>query len=84
MTVTLNLNPDVEKGLMALAREEGLSISDYLQEVMVREAARVSIRTPATGEEKAEAFLAWAESFPDTPSLSEEAISRDSMYPDRL
>jgi len=84
MTVTLNLNPDVEKGLMALARERGMSLSDYLQEIAAREAARVSIRTNATGEEKARDFLEWAESFPDTPPLSDEAISRASMYPDRL
>ena len=34
------------------------------------------------GEEKARAFLEWAESFPDTPPLSDDAISRASMYPD--
>ena len=84
MTVTLNLNPDVEQGLTALAREHGMSLSGYLEEVAAREAARVSVRTHATGEEKARAFLEWAASFPDTPPLSDEAISRASMYPDRL
>lgn len=36
-----------------------------------------------TGEERAKAFLEWAESFPDTPPLSDDAISRANLYPDR-
>jgi len=39
MTVTLNLNPEVEKGLAARAREHGVSLDDYLQEIVAREAA---------------------------------------------
>ncbi len=84
MTVTLNLNPEVEKGLIALAEARGLSLSEYLQEIVVREAARFPSLAAASGEEKARAFLEWAESFPDTPPLSDDAISRASMYPDRL
>lgn len=35
------------------------------------------------GGGKARAFEEWADSFPDTPPLSDEAISRESIYPDR-
>jgi hypothetical protein len=38
MNVTLNLNPEVEKGLLARARARGLSLDDYLQELVAREA----------------------------------------------
>jgi hypothetical protein len=38
MTVTLNLDPEVEKGLTARARERGVSLDDYLQEIVAREA----------------------------------------------
>jgi hypothetical protein len=38
MTVTLNLNAEVEKGLIARARERGVSLNDYLQEIVAREA----------------------------------------------
>lgn len=69
MTVTLNLNPDVEEGLTRLARERGVSMIDYLEEIAAREAARVAPKTDTSGEEKAKAFLEWAESFPDTPPL---------------
>lgn len=38
MDVTLSLNPEVEKGLLARAHERGVSLDAYLQEVMAREA----------------------------------------------
>ena len=38
MNVTLSLNPEVEKGLMARAHARGVSLDDYLQELVVREA----------------------------------------------
>ena len=38
MTVTLNLNPEVEKGLMARAHARGVSLDDYLQELVAKEA----------------------------------------------
>ncbi|MBZ5525967.1 MAG: hypothetical protein LAP21_27400 [Acidobacteriia bacterium] len=38
MTVTLNLEPDVEKRLAAQAHERGVSLYDYLQEIVTREA----------------------------------------------
>jgi uncharacterized protein (DUF433 family) len=34
MTVTLNLNAEVEKGLQTRARARGLSLDEYLQEVV--------------------------------------------------
>ena len=82
MNVTLSLNPEIEKGLHIRARERGLSINDLLQEVVEREAALAAVPA-SSGKEKADAFVKWADSFPDTPALSDEAISRDSMYPDR-
>ena len=84
MAVMLNFDPEIEESLMTLAQARGVSLSDYIQEIAAREAARLPVKTSITGEEKAKAFLEWAESFPDTPPLSDEAISRASMYPDRL
>ena len=37
----------------------------------------------ASGAEKAREFVEWAKSHPDTPPLSDEAISRASLNPDR-
>jgi hypothetical protein len=50
VTVTLHLNPEVEKGLMARAHSRGMSIDDYIQELVAKEAglsvAAVPCATP--------------------------------------
>ena len=83
MPVLVNLSPDVEKGLTALAAKRGLSLGAYPQEIASREAGRASARPASTGDERAEAFLEWADSFPNTPPLSDEGMSRAGMYPGR-
>lgn len=46
MTVTLDLNPEVEKSLVAQAHKRGVSLYDYLQEIVTR-AARLSAAPPS-------------------------------------
>lgn len=41
MTITLELQPEIEKGLLAQAVARGMSLADYLQEIVVQQ-ARVS------------------------------------------
>ncbi len=81
MTITLILEPEVEKSLIARAQERGLSLNDYLQELVARDAG-IPKAMGRTGEEKAQAFVEWARSHRDTPPLSDEAVSRASMYRD--
>lgn len=52
MMITLNLQPDIERGLLTQATARGLSLSDFLQEIVVRE-ARVAPEVPhrRTGQE---------------------------------
>jgi hypothetical protein len=38
MNVTLSLNPEVERGLLARANARGVSLDDYLQELVARQA----------------------------------------------
>jgi hypothetical protein len=38
MVVTISLNPEVEKGLLERAHARGMSLDDYLQEIVAREA----------------------------------------------
>jgi hypothetical protein len=38
MNVTLSLNPEIEKGLIARAQARGISLDEYLQELVAREA----------------------------------------------
>lgn len=46
MTVTLSLNSEVEKKLMARANERGVSLNDYLQELVAREAGLSGAANP--------------------------------------
>jgi hypothetical protein len=52
MTVTLNLNPDVEKGLTARAHARGVSLDDYLQELVAREAGLTGTAEPGPAHRK--------------------------------
>ncbi|HEY6467380.1 MAG TPA: hypothetical protein VIY69_15380 [Candidatus Acidoferrales bacterium] len=38
MTVVLNLSPDIEKELKARANERGMSLDEYIQEVVIKDA----------------------------------------------
>jgi hypothetical protein len=42
MNVILSLEPEVEKHLLARAQERGISLDDYLQELVAREAFAVA------------------------------------------
>jgi len=80
MVVKLDLKADVEAGLVAEAHRRGISVEEYLQQIIQDNA----IQAPELSMEAWETeFDAWVSSFPDTPFLSDEAISRESMYPDR-
>jgi len=82
MTVTLSLTPEIEESLLAQAERQGISLEDLLRQVVAREAATLQPRNlPAA--EKARAFIQWANSHRHTQPLSDDAIERSGMYPDR-
>ncbi|MFN0170485.1 MAG: hypothetical protein ACKV22_29035 [Bryobacteraceae bacterium] len=45
MIITLNLAPEVEKGLLVLAHAKGVSLTEYLEQVAARE-AHAAAETP--------------------------------------
>jgi hypothetical protein len=52
MTITLDLQPEVERGLLAQATARGLSLSDFVKEIVVREAHVSPERLPRrTGQD---------------------------------
>ena len=78
MTVTIELAPDLEAGLVALAKAQGLGLPQYVERVLAEQISiQVGDLSPA---ERAAAWLASTEGLPLTPPLSDEAISRESMY----
>ena len=81
MTVTLNLPPQVEQAYLAEAQARGIPLDEVVREVLL--AARPTGGATELGpDEWIRAFRAWAHSHDrdNLPVLSDEAISRDSMY----
>jgi hypothetical protein len=87
MTVTLNLPPEKEAAFKAQAQARGLSLEEWMLEVASQQVQPESIvhlqkTDPA---EWARRFDAWVDSHdPNLPVLSDEAMSRESIYPDRV
>ena len=87
MTVTLNLSPEKEAAFKAQAQVRGLSLEQWLLEV-----ADQSVQIPSIAhlqktdpQEWARYFDAWVDSHdPNTPVLSDEVMSRESIYPDLI
>ena len=81
--MTLNLNPDVEARLRALARRNGISVEAFLQHIVEEKSRPAPREQQLSPEEWASQFEQWANSFPDTPPIPDEALSRENLYPDR-
>lgn len=83
MTLTLNLPPEMEAGLLAQAEAQGLSLQAYLER-MIQEQFRTVRDLPLSLQEWASELDAWVNSFPaDTPLLSDESLRQETIYPDR-
>ena len=83
MTVKLELTPDIEAGLMAQAQASGLSLEAYLEKMLREQGESAATPTLAPAEEWTRTFETWADSFPDTALIPDEALRRENMYPDR-
>ena len=86
MTVTLELKPEVEQRIVAEAKACGLSVENYILNVLEKETTNggSSFALTATPEEWEKAFLKWVHTErPEHPPLSDEAISRESIYRER-
>jgi len=77
MTLTIDLKPEVEAGLAAQARAKGVSVAEYVRWLLEQFAQSGS---QMTGEQRVNALHEWAKGFPQVAPLSDEAISRESLY----
>jgi hypothetical protein len=87
MTLKLELPPEREAALRARALARGMSVEQWLLELAEQLAPSTSIAhlQKKDPEEWARRFHEWAEGHDrTTPLLSDEAIRRDSIYPDRI
>jgi hypothetical protein len=81
MTITLNLKPEIEAGLIAQAQANGMTLEEYLLSMV--EGTVLSTSRTMSPDERAAAFEAWSANHRPTPPLSDYAVSRESMYEDR-
>ena len=82
MTLTLKIKPELEARLLLLAQGRGLTVEEYLLSV-VEHSLVPGTNSTASPEERATAFEAWARNHPTfAPPLSDDAVSRESMYND--
>lgn len=90
MTLTLELPQELETALKAQALANGMTLEAWLQKIAAeRVQAKVprprSLQDELTPEEWVSQFDAWVDGHDrTTPLLSDEAISRESIYPDRI
>ncbi|MGE4045274.1 MAG: toxin-antitoxin system HicB family antitoxin [Acetobacteraceae bacterium] len=75
--MTIELRPDVEAGLAALAAEQGISLAQYVRRLLEQQVPGKAALSPA---ERAAAWRESVKGLPHTPPLSDEAISRESLY----
>jgi hypothetical protein len=84
MAVILELKPEVEERITAEAKARGLSVEDYIQRKLE---GKSMIADPNTlpFEEWLAKWNEWLHShdYIKAPPLSDEAISRESIYRDR-
>ncbi len=89
MTVTIQLPPDIEAGLLAQAQAHGLDVADYVQNLVRRQIMSTTSsasRPPyeLSSEEWLREFHVSVNSHADnTVVLPEEAMERESIYGDR-
>jgi hypothetical protein len=77
MTLTINLKPEVEAGLVAQAQAKGVSVTEYVVSLLEQFGSSGRQMSP---EQRATALHEWAKGFPEVAPLSDEAVSRESLY----
>jgi len=87
MTLTFKLSPDRETALRAQAEAQGMTVEQWLLNLVEQQIPSTSIAhlQKTDPQEWARQVHEWAASHDRTSRpLSDEAISRESIYPDRF
>lgn len=83
--MTITLKPDLEEELAARAQAEGLSTEEFVNRELKRLVAGEQPKSKLTPEERVRLWKEFVNSHDDitAPPLSDEAISRESIYSER-
>jgi hypothetical protein len=89
MTLRIDLPPEIEAALKVKAETYGLTVDQWLLQLAKQEietsAEPLALLQKTNPQEWARRFEAWARGHdPNLPVLSDEAMSRESIYPDRI
>ncbi len=89
MNLTIELSDEKAAALKAQAEAHGLTVERWLEQIAEQHAdaqpASIAHLQKTNPQEWARLFHEWAESHDrTTPPLSDEAVSRESIYPDRI
>jgi len=86
MTMKLEISPEVQAGLLAQARQRGMSLEVFVEGVL-RERSRTKsgprLAHELSNDERLREFDAWVKSHAgNTVVLPDEAMERESIYGD--
>lgn len=84
MPTMLEVEPEVASKIQARARERGVSVDVYLRELIDQKGTEYETTNGLTSQERVRLLREWASSHSNnTPLLSDDAISRKSIYGER-
>ena len=84
MTTMLEVEPEIASKIQARARERGVSVDVYLRELIDQKGTESERSNDLSPQERVRLLREWASGHSrDTPVLSENIISRESIYEER-
>jgi len=80
----LEVDPEVTSKIQARARERGVSVDVYLRELIDQKGTESENSNGLSSQERVRLLREWASGHStNTPLLSDDAISRESIYENR-
>lgn len=80
MTITLELPPELEHRLLSEAKAKGVPVGDVVKAYLIHQASPATTPEELSAAQWEKEFEEWLDSATDMPTLSDEAISRESIY----
>ena len=80
----LEVEPEVASKIHARARERGVSVDVYLRELIDQKSTEPERSNGLSSQERVRMLREWASGHTvNTPLLSDDAVSRESIYGER-
>ena len=84
MPTMLQVKPETASRIQARARERGVSVDVYLRELIDQKGTESESNNGLSSQERVRLLREWASGHSaNTPLLSDDAISRESIYGER-